>query len=594
MEERLSRLEARLAELRTSVEALESRLAAVEGRAPAAPAAAAPAPAPAPPPSAAAGAVEPLVEIVPGREVVQAVPALVGRTCLVLGGAYLVRALTESGTLPAAAGIAVGLAYAAACALMADRAGGSGRGLGASFHGITSALIAYPLLLEASTRMQALSPLAGGTLTLAFTALLVAVAWRRELAAPAWAGTLGATGVLAALGISSGRLDVSGGLLLALGIGLLWRTYGERWHGLRWAPALAADFSVLLMAILVARPEGPPEAYAGISRTAAFLVAFALPMAYVGSFSLRTLVKKRDVNVFEVLQTLLAIGAGYGGAVRLASASPAGQTALGASALLLGALCYGVAFAFVKREAEATRNFVFYTSLALILLLAGAPLVLSASLAVVFGAAGTFAAGLATRGGNRILALHAAVYLVAAFLVSGLAAAVRDAFTAEPGVFLAAAPGPSVAIVLVLAIGSANFLLSRDPGGPLLLHAGPATFVTLLAASGIAPFAVWIAAGATRLATQGCDAAALSAIRTGVLGIAAVAVAFLSRRTGRSAFAWTSYALLAAGGLKLVLNDVGSGRPATLLWSFLLYGLALVVAPRFLHAPGSASKGTAA
>ena len=71
--------------------------------------------------------------------------------------------------------------------------------------------------------------------------------------------------------------------------------------------------------------------------------------------------------------------------------------------------------------------------------------------------------------------------------------------------------------------------------------------------------------------------------------MAAVVLALLARRTGRRPFAWASYGVLAAGGLKLVFNDVGSGRPATLLWAFALYGLALVVAPRFLHGARPAS-----
>ncbi len=46
---------------------------------------------------------------------------LVGRTFVVLGGAYLLRALTESGTLPVTVGVTLGFAYAAIWLVAADR-----------------------------------------------------------------------------------------------------------------------------------------------------------------------------------------------------------------------------------------------------------------------------------------------------------------------------------------------------------------------------------------------------------------------------------------------------------------------------------------
>ena len=40
--------------------------------------------------------------------------SLVGRTCLILGGAYVLRALTDAGTLPRVGGTVLGIAYAIA------------------------------------------------------------------------------------------------------------------------------------------------------------------------------------------------------------------------------------------------------------------------------------------------------------------------------------------------------------------------------------------------------------------------------------------------------------------------------------------------
>jgi hypothetical protein len=43
---------------------------------------------------------------------------------------------------------------------------------------------------------------------------------------------------------------------------------------------------------------------------------------------------------------------------------------------------------------------------------------------------------------------------------------------------------------------------------------------------------------------------------------------------------WLVYPLLGLTGMKFLLEDIRVGRPATLVVSFALYGLALVVAPR--------------
>ena len=88
---------------------------------------------------------------------------LVGRTCIVLGGAFLLRALTqgswnsgESGV--GELGVGVGIAYAAIWLVLAHRAGKAGRVHDASAHGMATAIIAFPLIWEATTRFQVLPP----------------------------------------------------------------------------------------------------------------------------------------------------------------------------------------------------------------------------------------------------------------------------------------------------------------------------------------------------------------------------------------------------------------------------------------------------
>ena len=90
---------------------------------------------------------------------------LLGRSFIVFGGAFLLRALTESGKLPGAVGVGLGLLYSLIWLVAADRAAASNR-VSASFHGVTATLVALPLVWEATARFHLVTP-SGGALMLA-------------------------------------------------------------------------------------------------------------------------------------------------------------------------------------------------------------------------------------------------------------------------------------------------------------------------------------------------------------------------------------------------------------------------------------------
>src|SRR5687768_7431154 len=74
---------------------------------------------------------------------------LLGRSFIVFGGAYLLRALTESGRLPNAAGILIGFTYALFWLALAWRNGRASR-ISAQFHCVTALLIGQPIVWEAT------------------------------------------------------------------------------------------------------------------------------------------------------------------------------------------------------------------------------------------------------------------------------------------------------------------------------------------------------------------------------------------------------------------------------------------------------------
>src|SRR5262249_158421 len=113
-----------------------------------------------------------------------------GRSCVVLGGAFLIRALTDGRILPGGLGVALGIAFASTWILFAHRAATRGATVSAGFHGVVAALAAYPLILEATVRLAAMSPSAAALVLVGFTVLLLWVSWRDQLGWLAWIGVL--------------------------------------------------------------------------------------------------------------------------------------------------------------------------------------------------------------------------------------------------------------------------------------------------------------------------------------------------------------------------------------------------------------------
>lgn len=563
MADRVELLEERVATLASAVARLEARLDGLErepaaaGRAPAAPDGAAQ--------ESVAGADLALPEL-PGS----APAVLVGRAFLGIGGAYLFRALTEAGTLPNLAGVALGLAYAAGWASAADRSGRAGRRTDAALHGFLALAVALPLLWETTVKMGALSPLAAALLLAAIGTVIFAVAWRNDLASVAWGATLGAVGTAWGLLLATTRIELFTLLLIAFGAATLWATYGRRWHALRWPAALAADLAVVTLVYLAGRPGGPPEAYASLSPGRAVFVALLLFVVYAASFASRTLARRRDVNVFEVFQTAAVLLAGYGGAVRLSQAAGTGGEALGVAALVLSALAYAAAFGFVQRDAAGARNFLFFSSLGLVLALTGGGLLAEGpALALVWAGFGLAAAVLGARYGRRSLTAHGAVELAAAGVPSGLFPALFAAFA---GPVSAAPPRPGAAAFVVAAGAAVAWAVTvawrrRDPNEA---RAGAATAMFLAVAAAGAGL---VAIGAL---VSVLPVGAIAPARTAVLAAAAVGLAALRIRIGADEAGWLAWTVLVAAALRVLLQDLPAGRPVPLFVGFVLCGLALL------------------
>jgi hypothetical protein len=563
MEDRLGLLEARVGELAESVRALQARLSNLEG-----------AGSPAASGDSTAGAV--LARPPEGeRASLDAVLPLVGKVVLILGGAFLVRMLTEAGTLPPRVGVFVGLVYGGFWLAWADRVAGRGRALAALLLGGTGLLIACPLLWEATTRFQALD--AGVALIVLgiFTGASLWIAIRRALPGLAWAATLLPAMTVFAIFTSTRALLPATAFLIALGVATVWLADSPVGRGLRWPAAAAADLAVLVLLVVAARPGGPVGPYRGLSLGAAQKLILLLPAAYLASFASRILLSKRAPGALEALQTFLVILLGAAGARLLGVHGPMNAAALAVAGL---AALGGYAAAIAGHSDSPPGRFLYLSGMALLLFLFFFGAVLPAHVAALLwsGLAVAAAAG-AARWRQPDLAVHSVVYLVAAALASAFplwVAGIYGSGQLEP-----VRRFPLGWVSGLCGAGLYAFLRGREPRDRRVqIAAALGGFLAILT---LACGVVLFAARAFGIETS---PAPLAGLRSAILALGTVGLAAAGARWKREEIAWVAWGLLVAGALKILVQDVPSGRAAVLAVSFAFYGVSLILAPRFLRA----------
>ncbi len=575
-----------IGQLRAAVQALEARVAVLEGRTVAGADAPVPAEAPAPPLAAAAPPA-------PAAVSMPQVVALLGRSLLVLAGAFLLRALSERGVFPPAAGFGLGLAYALLLTALAHRAGGRGDRLGANVHGLTALVVGFPFVWETTVVRGIVSPAGGGAALTCLTAAGLAVAWVRRLRFQYWSFTMAALVTAAALDVATGAAVLYGALLMALGATAVLFSYNRGWYLARWPVALTADALILRLAVMTSNPGGAVVKGKAIGAGAIELLCLALLVVYLGLFVYRALVQGRGVRAFDVVQSLLAIGVGFGGAAHAARHGGVGATGLGWAAFAAALVGYAVAFTVVHQRHGRGRAFFYFASLALLFLVLGSGLVVSGQLlAWVWIGLGLAAAILGGHFDRVTLRAHSAVYLGLAAAQTGLLAAAADAFFAHPA-HRWSGLGAS-ALVALAATGACYAVLVRTTAEPVSRPRRiPRFLVAVLTLLGVGYVAITLLVRLTTDAPPAASPAAVAVVRTGVLAATAVLMGWTAGRTRLSELGWLVYPALAIGLGKLVVEDLSRGNPLSLTIGFGLFGGALLMAPRLLHGPRRPAAGAA-
>jgi hypothetical protein len=501
-----------------------------------------------------------------------------GRALIVLGGAFLLRALTDAGTWLPAVGVAIGLAYALTWTVTSARAARGGDRMRAAFDGGVSLAIGFPLLVEASLKFGLFSPAASAVALGAFTAVVLVAAGHGRLPEVGWLGGLGGTVTGLVLMVRTDAVVPYSFYFTSLGVGALWLGYVRNWFGLRWPIGVVAAF-VVFGVTLRAMATPPVTAAAAAWASQAFLV-----VAYLGSIAVRTLVRGRPVIVFEIVQTMLALIVGLGGAMTVGHTVGGGDRLIGVTTFALGVATYAVAFQFVARQAPGALNFYFYSSLALLFVMVGAWSALpEAPRALALTTIGLVLATAWSRSSRLTLGAHTALVVAAASWASGLVSLGLAVLTgALPSAEWSEWPA-LVTFAAVLALSGSRVTACRWPS--LTWSDFPGVILGAIASTGLAGLVTLASAALINAVSPPVDSDMLTTIRTASLSLLVVACARLPR-TGRfSAMSRLAYPLLIIAGVKLVAVDLRYSEASTLFAALAFYGAALLLVPRLRRAP---------
>jgi hypothetical protein len=493
-----------------------------------------------------------------------------GRTCLVLGGAYLLRALTEAGRIPVAGGIALGLAYALVWFLAADSTAVR-RPLSGLFHGFTAVIIGLPILWEASQRFEVLRPDGSAAALALFLLAAFAVARHRRLQSLAAVASLGVIGTALGLAITSGVLWPYALLLIGTTIAASWLGDACRWPWLCWPPALAAVVAVAPLAPRAAL-QPPPDPPAAALFTALLLCATPLGLAAA------RVARGGVVRLFDAAWALLALGAGLGAAMAIAARTGTGAPAMiAAGALLTGILAYGAAFLLLRVRPSEERNIYYFAVLGLLLLLVAiAGLAAGVARDLSFTLLAVACAWLGARAVHPVFAAHSAVYALAAAFTSGLVACSLAIWFATPKAWPAFPPTGWIVLVAALPGG----LIARRAASRALEIAASLSRLVLACVLVATLGSLIVLLVGPLLAGTPPDPGRLASLKTIVLASAAVGLALVARLPFGGELGWLATPALIAGGLKFVLEDFRVSNASMLFVALAVYGTALILTAR--------------
>jgi hypothetical protein len=496
--------------------------------------------------------------------------SVLGKAMLGIAGAYLLRALAESSSLPKLAVAALAIAYAMMWLVWSARAP-AGAWFASITYACTSALILAPMLWELTLRFKAFPAAVTAGVLAAFVCAASALAWKRNLTSVLWVANVTGVAVALTLSIASHEMEPFIAALLVMALICEYAAERNRERGVRILVALAADLGVWALIYIYSSPQGTRTSYPELGTAALLMPGFTLFLIFGASAIVETVQNRNKITSFETIQAMIAF---LLAACSLLYFGPtASAVILGVICVALSAACYAATFISFDRAAER-RNYRVFAAWSAALFVAGSLLCLPPLWKTpCLGAAAIAATALGARLNRRALECHGMVYLLAAAVVSGLLSYIASALVGT----LAGPPAWSVTMV------SACAVLCYAGGKPcrgvtwkrqLLPFAFASLAIGSVAALTVEGL-VWLTAsninsGAYRVAF----------IRTLTLCLASLALAFSGSHWRRMELTWISYAALALVAAKLVLEELRLGHLEWVAASIFIFAVTLIAVSR--------------
>jgi hypothetical protein len=496
--------------------------------------------------------------------------SVLGKAMLGIAGAYLLRAVAESTSLPKTAVAALAIAYAMLWLICATRTL-AGAWFATITYACTSALILAPMLWELTLSFKVLTAVESAAVLGAFVCTASALAWKRNLTSIFWIANVTAATVAFALSIATREMTP---FIAALMLMVLLSEYAAfRDHGLSVRPLVAtiADLAIAAQFYIYARPQNERADYPFLGMPALLVPALTLFLIYGTSVALKTVLLERKISAFETVQAtvaflLLACSV-------LAYEPQGGASVLGVSCLLLSAASYATVFGIFCRAPERRNERVFATWSAT-LFLAGSVLCLPTSLLVpCLAVAAIVATFLGVFSNRLLLQFHGVAYLIAATVASGLLYYVFQALVGT----LPGAPAWRECVVTACAVlcYAARKPCQGDTFEKRLLDVVSA----FVAVSAIAALLVEGLVSLTALRVNP-GAQHIAFIRTLTICATVLALAYSGSHWRRMELTRIGYAALVLVAAKLIVEDLRLGHLEFTAASIFLFAITLIAVPR--------------
>jgi hypothetical protein len=504
-----------------------------------------------------------------------------GKALLGIAGAYVLRAIEATSTLPRLTVAAIGIAYAFLWLVWAARVK-SGPQLTSAIYAGTSALILAPMLWELTLRFNVLPAVGAAVLICAFALAAIALTLFAPVAfAPRDLKPVLRVASVAAAAFALALAIASHVFLPFVAVLLILAAVCEFVPGCRRVPeagaiiALAAYAAIWTLIFMYYGGLNARDGYPALSRVELLAPGIAIFALFAASVGLKTFLRRQQIAIFAIIQAVITF---LLAAVSVADfGQPHGTAIFGAICLLLSAVCYAAVFTLFAR-APRLRNRNVFAAWSAALLLSGGFLCLPPLLVVLLlGAAALAAMGLSRQDRWKAFEFYGMAFLLAAAAASELPAFLATALVGTR------AGTPAVDVWFMALCAVLCYVLVRPRGAkgwiPRTLHIG---FAALATASVLALLVDGLVALTAFVLVPGPHHLAL--IRTVALCIAALALVSGGVRWRRDELTRLGYAAIALVAVKLVTEDLRHGHLAYIAASIFLVAFTLIAAPRVARA----------